>query len=87
MRLYTRDHHVIQSWAEARRARPARVRGTRVLRLAFDEPPPNWETIDWDEFFQTFDLTAQSFLYEDTPGSRICKLTKGPGTGPISLAR
>jgi len=84
MRSYTRDHDVIRSWAGARGAEPARVKGTQVLRIAFDKLPPNWEAMNWQEFFEIFDRTAQSFLYDDTPGSRICKLTRGPRPGPIA---
>ena len=51
-------------------------------KIAFDKLPPNWEAMNWQEFFEIFDRTAQSFLYDDTPGSRICKLTRGPRPGP-----
>ena len=85
MRRYTRDHQVIRTWAEARGARPARVKGTQVLRLVFDRMSPNWESIGWDQFFTLFDGSGQSFLYDDSPNSRICKLTKGEQSGPIQL--
>jgi hypothetical protein len=83
MRQYTREHATIRSWAEARGGQPARVKGSQVLRLAFERLPPNWESLPWDEFFETFDRGGLVFMFEDTPGSRICKLTKGAGTGPI----
>ena len=85
MRQYTRQHDAIRGWAEERGGRPARVRGSEVLRLAFEKLPPNWETICWQEFFRTFDRSGQTFMYEDSPGSRICKLTRGPQAGPIRL--
>jgi hypothetical protein len=83
MRQYSRQHDVIRGWAEERGGRPARVRGSEVLRLAFEKLPPNWETISWQEFFRTFDRSGQTFMYEDSPGSRICKLTRGSQAGPI----
>ena len=85
MRQYTRQHEVIRAWAEGRGGQPARVRGSEVLRLAFEHLPPNWEAISWDQFFETFERTGQTFMYEDSPGSRICKLTRGPQAGPIRL--
>jgi len=85
MRQYTRQHEVIRAWAEGRGGQPARVRGSEVLRLAFEQLPPNWEAISWDQFFETFERTGQTFMYEDAPGSRICKLTRGPQAGPIRL--
>ena len=84
MRRYTRDHEVIRSWTEARGGKPARVKGSRVLRLAFEQVPANWEAISWHDFFETLDRDGQMLLYEDTPGSRMCKLTKGSQQGPIS---
>ena len=85
MRQYTREPDVIRTWAQERGGRPARVRGSEVLRLAFEKLPSNWEAISWEEFFQTFDRSGQMFMYEDSPGSRICKLTRGPQAGPIRL--
>lgn len=77
MRRYTREHGEIRSWAEARGGAPARVKGSTVLRLAFEQLPPNWEPISWGQFFETFEATGLSFFYEDAPASRLCKLTKG----------
>jgi hypothetical protein len=76
MRQTTREHAEIRRWVEERGGRPARVRGSTVLRLAFDELPANWEAIEWQEFFETFDRTGLALWYEDTAGSRLCKLTK-----------
>jgi len=84
MRKYTREHELIRAWAEARSGSPARVRsaglrtdGATVLRIAFGPLPPTWEPLDWDAFFQAFDENDLAFLYEENPGSRICKLVKG----------
>ena len=84
MRKYTREHELIRGWAEERGGRPARVRqvGLRkdaaaVLRIAFGPLPPTWETLDWEPFFAAFDENDLAFLYEERPGSRICKLVKG----------
>lgn len=77
-RRYTRSHETIRRWAEERGGRPARVRGSSdVLRLAFGEVAPNWEPIDWPTFFEVFDRTGLTFIYEDRPGSRVCKLVRG----------
>lgn len=86
MRRLTRDHDLVRDWAEARGGQPARVKGSQVLRLAFDGLPPNWEGLSWEEFFEIFDRTGQALWYEDTSGSRICKLTRDRASGPIGLA-
>ncbi len=84
MRQRTDDHQLIRAWVEERRGTPARVRaaGLRrdaaaVLRVAFGPLPATWEPLDWDAFFSAFDAAGLTFLYEDSPASRICKLTKG----------
>ena len=76
MRQYTRDKDVMQQWVEARGGRPARVRGTDVPRIAFTDLPPNWEPLTWPELFDLLDRGRLAFMYEDSPGSRICKLVK-----------
>ena len=76
---------MIRAWAEARGARPARVKGSEVLRLAFDRPPTNWELISWEQFFEIFDRSGQSFWHDDSPESRIFKLTRESQHGPIRL--
>ena len=81
LRRYTREHDVIRRWAEERGGRPARVRGAEVLRIAFGQLPPNWEGLDWQTFFSSFDESRLAFLYEDSPDSRICKLVKGHTMG------
>lgn len=77
MRRYTRDHDTIRAWAQARGGEPARVRGAGVLRIAFGPLPPTWEPLDWPAFFAGFDAGRLAFFYEDSAGSRICKLVKG----------
>jgi hypothetical protein len=83
LRQHTRDHDVIRAWVQERDGVPARVRaaGLRrdaasVLRVGFGPLPPTWEPLDWDTFFEAFDEARLGFLYEDSPGSRICKVTK-----------
>lgn len=69
----TRDHGVIQRWAEERNAQPATVPGTEhgdhlgVLR--FDFPGyggDNLQHVSWDEWFHTFDVRNLEFVYQDT---------------------
>ena len=77
MRKFTKDHAAIAGWAAERQARPARVRGAPgVLRLVFEALPPNWEAISWEQFFAEFDTQELVFMYEATPGSRICKMVR-----------
>lgn len=84
----TKDHEVIKEWAEERGGRPAIVKGTEakgdeggVLRVKFDENEDNLETVEWDEFFETFDERDLSFLYqEEVKGgnqSRFFKFVNG----------
>lgn len=77
----TTDHDVIRKWAEARAARPARVKGTGgedagLLRLDFGPPEEDLEPIGWDEFFETFEASGLAFLYDDDPESRFSKLVR-----------
>lgn len=76
MRQYTGDPAVIQAWVEERGGQPARVRGTDVPRFAFDALPPNWETVTWPELFTLLERGRLALMYEDAPGSRVCKLMK-----------
>ncbi len=77
MRKFTKEHAVIAAWAGERAATPARVRGAPgVLRLSFGAVAPNWEAIGWDQFFAEFDAGSLVFMYESTPGSRICKMVR-----------
>lgn len=57
------DHDRIKQWAEARKARPACITGTRsdhgvgLVRLDFPDyiGADSLETIGWDEWFTQFD--------------------------------
>ncbi|AZO53483.1 MAG: hypothetical protein EOS78_02705 [Mesorhizobium sp.] len=67
----TTDHDEIRKWAEARKGRPAVVRGRGeggVLRIDFGEPEQAFEAIEWDEFFRIFDDNDLAFLYQDKTG-------------------
>lgn len=70
--LATRNHEVIQHWAEERGAGPATVPGTEhdgrvgVLRLNF----PGYggrelEEIDWEDWFETFDERELVFVFQE----------------------
>lgn len=72
----TKEHDVIQRWAEERDATPATVPGTEhgdhlgVLR--FDFPGyggDDLEHVEWDEWFDTFDVRDLEFKYQDTLAS------------------
>ena len=69
----TRDHEIIQAWAESRGGRPADVQGTGdkgagVLRVEFPDGPGDdsaLEAIDWSAFFATFEDSDVDFLYQE----------------------
>ena len=72
----TRDHDVIQAWAEARGGTPADVEGTGtgggpgVLRIAFSDDVSRdegdrLEDVGWEAFFATFDDSDVDFLYQE----------------------
>ena len=67
----TTDHETIRRWAEERGGRPARVKGPGsngdpgMLRLDFGERDPSFEEISWDEFFEKFDESDLTFVYQD----------------------
>ena len=70
--LATRDHGVIQRWAEARGAMPATVPGTEhddhagVLRFIFDpKSDDRLEAISWEEWFRPFDERDLVFLFQE----------------------
>lgn len=75
----TQSHEDIRTWASERGGRPARVEGTQILRIDFDdaEPDDRLEEIDWDEFFATFDEAGLNFLYEPAGESRFNKFVRG----------
>jgi hypothetical protein len=79
----TTDHETIRRWTEARRGKPARVKGTGnppsdpgILRIDLpgDGPDPNLEPISWDDWFKAFDANRLEFLHEDDSKSRFNKL-------------
>lgn len=67
----TTDHEVIRKWAEERKGKPARVKGTEdrsgegILRFDFAEPDEKLEPISWEEFFETFDDKELALLHQD----------------------
>lgn len=66
--LVTTDHEVIRQWAEARKAVPCTVDGTRGV-LRFDFPAGGREDrlreISWEEWFATFDDRRLNFIYQE----------------------
>jgi hypothetical protein len=70
--LATREHAVIQAWAEERGGVPATVPGTEhdgrpgVLRFKFDDENDRIAEIAWDEWFRTFDERNLVFLFQQT---------------------
>lgn len=74
----TRDHEVIQQWAEQRGASPATVpgsdQGDHLGVLWFDFPGyggDSLEHVSWDEWFKPFDERNLEFVYQEhkTDGS------------------
>jgi hypothetical protein len=71
--LVTREHEVIQQWAQARKAMPATIegteKGTRPGVLTFDFP--GWREggrlrqIDWNDWFKSFDGRRLNFIYQE----------------------
>lgn len=75
--LITRDHKVIEHWAEERKAVPATVEGTErggkpgVLR--FDFPGGSeLKEVSWEDWFATFDDRDIAMLFQEhkTDGSQ-----------------
>jgi hypothetical protein len=70
--LATRNHDVIKTWAQHRKATPATVPGTehegRPGVLRFDFPGyggRSLEKIPWDDWFRTFDTRKLTFLFQE----------------------
>ncbi len=70
--LATKNHEVIQHWAEERDAKPVTVASTGrgdsagVLRLDFPGySGSNLEEISWDEWFADFDDREVTFLFQE----------------------
>jgi hypothetical protein len=71
--LATRNHQVIQRWAEDRGGRPATVPGTEhdgrpgVLRIIFSGVGDDrLQEISWDDWFRSFDMRQLVFLFQET---------------------
>ncbi len=71
-RIATVDHKDIQTWAEARNARPVRLKrfeGEQItdrVRFRFPEDEfPDEEDLSWEEFFDIFDRDRLEFVFED----------------------
>jgi len=70
--LATRNHEVIQKWAEERNATPATIPGTehegRPGVLRFDFPGyggRELKHISWEDWFRSFDDRELVFLYQE----------------------
>ncbi len=70
--LVTRNHDVIQKWAEKRGAKPSTVPGTEhgdhlgVLRFQFPGyGGDSLEEVSWEDWFHTFDSRDLVFLYQE----------------------
>lgn len=65
----TTDHQAIKQWVEARGGKPVHIKGIGgsddpgILRIEF--PDEKLEDISWDDFFQKFDESNLTFLYQD----------------------
>jgi hypothetical protein len=70
--LATRNHEVIQHWAEERGGVPATVKTKkttdrpRVLRIDFPGYSKNLDQVDWRDWFRTFDKRDLVFLFQET---------------------
>ena len=70
--LVTRNHEVIQTWAEERKAVPASVEGSEhdghvgVLRFDFPGGATDLKHISWDDWFEAFDARKLNFIYQET---------------------
>src|SRR5579884_3999662 len=64
----TIDHDQIREWAEARKGKPAVVRGTSIIRLDFPgfAGPPKLQSLSWDQWFRLFDEQNLALVYEET---------------------
>lgn len=77
------SHDDIRAWAEARGARPSRVKTTAdadgggVLRFDFGDKEEALEEISWDDFFRIFDESDLALLaQEETSGGEMSRFSK-----------
>ena len=77
------DHDAIRAWAEAREARPSRVKTTAdgngggVLRFDFGDKEEALEEISWDDFFRIFEDSQLALLEQDeTSGGELSRFSK-----------
>lgn len=69
----TTDHDTIRRWAEDRRGKPSRVKGTGggddpgLLRINFPgySGEEDLEEIPWEEFFEKFDQNNLALVYQE----------------------
>jgi hypothetical protein len=66
----TTDHAEIRRWVESRAGRPANLKSTESgdilrIRTAGVGDDHNLEDMDWDAFFEKFEVSALAFLYQD----------------------
>jgi hypothetical protein len=76
--IATISHEDIKTWAEARKARPTRMRRfeeeplEKRLRFRFpDEEYPDEEDLSWQEFFDIFDRDRLEFYFEDVADEAV----------------
>lgn len=77
--LPTKDHDIIQMWAERYNAVPAERLPTRVdsepailtFLVGKDSAEPQVVAISWETFFAKFDLLDLSFAYDDDGSSQF----------------
>lgn len=69
----TTDRSAIKRWAEARNGVPTFVKGTEngdggLLRIHFPQASSsdeNFDKVDWNEFFETFEERDLAMLYQE----------------------
>lgn len=63
----TIDHDEIRRWAEKRKAKPAIVRGTGIIRLDFPgfSGGKTLAPISWDKWFERFDASKLALVMEE----------------------
>ena len=67
----TQDHDTIRKWTEARGGKPSAVAETKspndpgILRLDFDPKDRKLDVLTWGEFFEKFDESDLTFLYQE----------------------